>query len=52
MIALWVVVAASWIANIVKLVSMLGGDITLLAVLRIIGIFAPPLGCVLGFVSN
>ena len=39
-----------WIANVVKLVGMLGGDITAMFVARVVGVFAAPLGAVLGFV--
>ena len=38
-----------WISNVVKLVAMLGGDITAMFVARCIGVFAAPLGTVLGF---
>lgn len=38
-----------WIANIVKLFGMFGGDITALFVGRLVGVFAAPLGAVLGF---
>ena len=39
-----------WIANVVKLVGLLGGDITAMFVARVVGVFAAPLGAVLGFV--
>ena len=39
-----------WIANVVKLVGPLGGDITAMFVARVVGVFAAPLGAVLGFV--
>jgi hypothetical protein len=38
-----------WVANIVKLFSMFGGDISALFIGRLVGIFAAPLGAVLGF---
>lgn len=38
-----------WIANIVKLVGMIGGDVTAMFIARCVGIFAAPLGAVLGF---
>jgi len=38
-----------WIANIVKLVDMLDGDVTAMFIARIVGIFAAPLGAVLGY---
>lgn len=42
--------AACWVANIVKLIhyAVDGGDITLLAILRAVGIFVAPLGAILG----
>ena len=39
-----------WIAHVVKLVGLLGGDITVMFVARVVGVFAAPLGAVLGFV--
>jgi hypothetical protein len=42
---------AGWILNIVKLVELFGGPVTGKLVLRAVGIFAFPLGAVLGFVS-
>jgi hypothetical protein len=38
-----------YIANIVKLVLAAGGEVTTMFVLRIVGIFAAPLGVFLGF---
>lgn len=38
-----------WIANAVKLVGMLDGDITAMFIARCVGVFAAPLGSVLGF---
>ena len=40
--------AGGWVANIVKLAGMTD-ILTGMGVLRVIGIFAPPLGAVLGF---
>lgn len=39
-----------WCWNIVKLVQMLHDNITVLAILRGVGVFAPPLGAIMGFV--
>ena len=53
LIALVVVVIAGiggWIANIVQLVNASFDPLTGLVVLRVIGIFIPPLGAVLGYV--
>lgn len=38
-----------WVLNIIKLVAMIDGGITAMFVLRIVGIFAAPLGAILGF---
>jgi len=48
-IALWVLCAVGWVANIVKLVGMDFGAITGLLIVRAIGIFIAPLGAVMGF---
>jgi uncharacterized protein with PQ loop repeat len=47
--ALVLVSIYGYIANIVKLVWIAGGEITTMFVLRIVGIFAAPLGVILGF---
>ena len=49
-----VVLAAAiggWVANIVKLIGILDGGITVMLVVRIVGIFAAPLGAIVGYVS-
>jgi hypothetical protein len=38
-----------WVANIIKLIAILDGGLTAMFVARIVGVFAPPLGVVLGF---
>lgn len=38
-----------WIANIVKFVGMLDGEVTAMFIARVVGIFALPLGAVLGY---
>lgn len=38
-----------WVANIVKLIGILDGGLTAMFVARIVGVFAAPLGAVLGF---
>jgi len=49
----WIVVAligvGGWIANIVKLIGMNFEPITGMAVGRVVGVFVPPLGAILGF---
>ena len=46
----WVLGTGGWIANIVKLIGMDLEPITMLLILRVIGIIAAPLGAVLGFI--
>lgn len=38
-----------WIANVVKLFGMFDGPVTALFIGRIVGVFAAPLGAVLGY---
>lgn len=38
-----------WVLNIAKLVGDFGGPLTAKLVLRIVGIFAAPLGAILGY---
>lgn len=38
-----------WIINIVKLISMVGGEVSAMFIARCVGVFAAPLGGVLGF---
>lgn len=50
----WLAVLAvglvGWVLNIAKIVGMLSGDINAMLVARIVGVFAAPLGAVLGFI--
>lgn len=46
----WVLGTGGWIANIIKLIGMDLEPITMLLILRVIGIIAAPLGAVLGFI--
>ena len=48
-LAVWAIGLVGWIANIVKIVSMLSGPVTAMFVGRVVGVFAFPLGAVLGF---
>ncbi len=52
-IVLWalfmLLLIGGWIANVVKLVGMVDGGITAMLVIRIVGVFAPPVGGVLGY---
>lgn len=47
--AIVVLFAGGWIANIVKLVGMLDGELTAMFIARIVGIFVAPFGAILGF---
>lgn len=42
-------VIGGWIANVVKFIGMLGGDVSAMFIARIVGIFAAPLGVILGY---
>lgn len=44
----WVLAIVGWVANIVQTVGMAYEPITTLLILKIVGIFAAPLGSVLG----
>ncbi len=48
-ISLIILSMGGWVANVVKFVGMLGGDVTAMFVARIVGIFAVPLGIILGY---
>lgn len=48
MFAFYVTILVGWIMNIVDLVHTSFDPLTALAVLRVVGIFIPPLGAVLG----
>lgn len=49
----WILIVAiatvGWVMNIVKLVGMLDGEVTTMFIARIVGVFAAPLGAVLGY---
>lgn len=48
-VVLVLVGGTGWIWNIVKIVGSDFGTITGMLVMRVIGVFVAPLGCVLGF---
>ena len=50
-IAVGVVVLVGWVLNIISLINLAitGSPITLLVLLKIVGIFIPPLGALLGY---
>ena len=47
---LYLIAVGAWIANIVKFIGILDNPITAMFVARLVGIFAVPLGMILGFV--
>ena len=48
-LALWLIAAGGWVANVVKIFWTAGEPITAFFVIRCVGVFAAPLGVVLGF---
>jgi hypothetical protein len=48
-IALWVIGFIGWVLNIFAILRVMNDPLTTLLVLRIVGIFAAPLGAILGF---
>ena len=48
-VLLWIAAIGGYIANIVKLVGLIGSEVTTMFVLRAIGVIAAPLGMVLGY---
>ena len=47
---LYLTAVGAWIANIVKFIGILDNPVTAMFVARLVGIFAVPLGMILGFV--
>lgn len=47
-LAFWLTVLVGWIINIVALFSTSFSPLTAVAVLRVVGIFVPPLGAIMG----
>lgn len=45
-----VLVSIGWIMNIIKLVGLIDDPLSVMILLRVIGIVAAPLGAILGFV--
>ena len=50
-VAITVTVAAGWFMNIFKLLDMSVTPLTTWLIVRVIGIFLPPLGGVLGYIN-
>ena len=50
-IAVWIIALTGWIANIVQVVPMINDTITGMLILKIVGIFAGPLGSILGYIG-
>lgn len=48
-VALMLLGVGGWIANVVKLIYMLDGSVTAMFIARVVGVFAAPLGAILGF---
>ena len=48
-IGLFLAAVGGWVANIVKIFGTSFDPLTAIAVLRVVGIFIPPLGSILGF---
>lgn len=46
------VALAGWILNLVKTIDMLGDPITLMFMLRLIGIVIVPIGSILGYIPT
>lgn len=49
MFALWCAGIVGWVLNIIQLFSTSFDPLTAVAVLRVIGVFFPPLGAVMGY---
>lgn len=49
-LSVWVAILYGWVANIVKFIGILDNPITAMFIARLVGIFAIPLGVILGFV--
>lgn len=49
-IAVWVICAALYIVNIFKIVSWSSPEMNVEFVLRVLGVFVPPLGSIMGVV--
>ncbi len=45
-----VLAVSGWIANIIKLIAIIDGQVTGMMIFRIVGVIAAPLGSILGFV--
>ena len=50
-IAIWFALIVGWIANLVQVIGMASGDVTALFILKLAGIFAGPLGSILGLIG-
>ena len=45
----WMAIFGGWVANIVKFIGLINGSVTAMFIARGVGIFAAPLGVVLGY---
>jgi len=48
-IAIWLAAAVGWIWNIVKIFAAAGDPITAWFIIRVVGVFAAPVGAVVGY---
>lgn len=48
-ILIWVAGAIGWIMNIIKILDILNDPITGIFIFRVVGVFAVPVGAVLGY---
>lgn len=46
---IWLATIIGWIANIIQLIGIASGPVTTIFVLKCVGIFAFPLGAILGW---
>lgn len=46
---LFIALAGGWVANLAKLIGMLDGSVTTMFIIRIVGVFAAPIGAVIGY---
>lgn len=50
-IVICLICLGGWVANIVKIFGMAGGDVSAFFLIRLVGVVVAPLGAVLGYFS-
>lgn len=52
-LALWIIMIIGWLVNLVDVIlfAVSGGEWTTMTILQVVGIFAAPLGSVLGYIA-